>query len=153
MTGWVRPTGSERGSVGVSSFFAVIILILLLGVGIAGMRVMIGQGDLSAASRAGARAAAIEHDHGDAMVAAARAVDGEIARAGLACESHAMTFDTPVGDFVPGGIVTITVTCETSFDGLYAPWAGGPKTLTATSSEPIDCLLGGADDEVDQCFP
>lgn len=146
----------ERGSAGISTFFAVIIMILLLGVGIAGMRVLTGQGDVTAASRAAARAAAIEHVYGDAVAAANQVADDEIARSGLACESHSTTVDTGAGDFVPGGIVTVTVTCEVSFDGLFTPWSGaGGRSLQGTSSEPIDCLRGGGDDEVVDCggFP
>ncbi len=146
----------DRGSAGISTFFAVMTMILLLGVGIAGMRVLTGQGDVTAASRAAARAAAIEHDYGDAVAAADLVAGEEIARAGLACEGHATTVETSSGDFIPGGIVTVTVTCEVSFAGLFTPWSGsGGRSLSGTSSEPIDCLRGGADDEVADCggFP
>lgn len=136
----------ERGSAGISTFFAVIIMIMLLGVGVGGIRTMTGQGDVTAASRAAARAAAIEHDYGDAAAAADQVAAVEIDRAGLACQSHSTSLDTPASDFVPGGIVTVTVTCTVSFEGLYAPWSSGLKTLTGTSSEPIDCLRGGASD-------
>lgn len=147
--------GDDRGSVGISTFFAVIIMILLLGVGVGGMRVLTGQGDVTAASRAAARAAAIEHDYGRASTVADQVAADEIERAGLACRSHSTTIETGAGDFVPGGIVTVTVTCEVSFQGLFAPWSTGPKQLSGTSSEPIDCLRGGADDEVSECggFP
>ena len=143
-----RSLRDERGSAGISTFFAVIIMIMLLGVGVGGMRTMTGQGDVTAASRAAARAAAIEHDYGAAAAAADLVATAEIDRADLACQSHTTSLDTPPGDFVPGGIVTVTVTCTVSFEGLYAPWSSGLKTLTGTSSEPIDCLRGGAPDVV-----
>ncbi len=147
--------GDDRGSAGISTFFAVIIMIMLLGVGIGGMRVLIGQGDVTAASRAAARAASIEHDYGAATAVAQQVATEEIARAGLACQSHSTTVETGAGDFIPGGIVTVTVTCDVSYEGLFAPWSSGPKELTGTSSEPIDCLRGGAPDEVVECggFP
>ena len=157
--GSARPRGGltdDRGSVGISTFFAVMTMILLLGLGIAGMRILTGQGDVTAASRAAARAAAIEHDYGNAVTAANQAADDEIARAGLACEGHATTVETGAGDFIPGCIVTVTVTCDVSYAGLFTPWSGaGGRSLTGTSSDPIDCLRGGADDEVASCdgFP
>ena len=44
----------DRGSAGISSFFAVMILLTLLSLGVAGMRTFIAMGDVSAATRAGA---------------------------------------------------------------------------------------------------
>jgi Flp pilus assembly protein TadG len=144
---WDR-AAADDGSAGISTFFAVIVMIMLLGVGIGGMRTMIGQGDVTAAARAGARAAAIEHRHGDAVAAAEQVVNDEIARSGLACATHSTSVDTPAADFQPGGIVTVTVSCSVEFTGLFAPWSTGPKVLTGTSAEPIDCIRGGANDEV-----
>ncbi len=140
--------GDDRGSAGISTFFAVIIMIMLLGVGIGGMRTMIGQGNVTAASRAAARAAAIEHEYADAAAVADRVAADEIARSDLACASHTTSLDTGPADFVPGGIVTVTVTCSVEFTGLFAPWSSGPKELSGTSAEPIDCIRGGADDVV-----
>jgi Flp pilus assembly protein TadG len=148
LTAFRDRVAEDRGSAGISTFFAVIVMIMLLGVGIGGMRTMIGQGDVTAAARAGARAASIEHKYGDAVAAADRVVNDEIARSGLACTSHSTSVDTPAGDFVPGGIVTVTVSCDVEFTGLFAPWSTGPKVLTGTSAEPIDCIRGGADDQV-----
>ncbi|MEM7340478.1 MAG: hypothetical protein AAF467_17610 [Actinomycetota bacterium] len=133
----------ETGSAGISSYFAVITMLLLLGLGVAGMRVFTGFGDVSAAARAGARAAAIEHDHAAAASSVQAVVADELARTGAACTNATATLDTPAGDFGPGQVATVTVTCDVSFVGLFVPWATiAEKQITATGVEPIDCLRG-----------
>jgi Flp pilus assembly protein TadG len=70
----------DTGSAGMSTFVVVMTFIMLLGLGVAGMRTFIGASDLQAAGQAGARAAALEHDLGDATAAAQQVVDDELAR-------------------------------------------------------------------------
>lgn len=145
-----RRIADDEGSIGISSYFAVMTLLLLLGLGIAGMRTFIGQADVSAASRAAARAAAIEHSYADAVTAANNVVTTELASTGLACTNTSVSVDTSASDFGPGGLVEVTVDCTVSFVGLFVPWStAGEKALTATGTEPIDCLRGDWDQEVE----
>lgn len=144
-----RPTVPERrwpddrGSVGISSYFTIIAFLLLLGVGVAGMRTFIGQGDVSAAAHAAARAAALKHNFGAASSAAQSVANAELERTGMACVGSTVSITSSSSDFEPGGRVEVTVTCTVSYSGLFVPWSStGSRVLKAQAVEPIDCLRG-----------
>ncbi len=148
-----RRLADESGSAGISTFVVVMTVIALLGLGVGGMRTFIGASDLKAASRAAARAAALEHDLGSAQSVADVVVRSELTDAGQACENPAVNTDPGPGGFEPGGSVVVQLSCDVSYRGLFTPWSQGRKRITVTSTEPIDCLRGGGSRVVDDnCY-
>lgn len=148
-----RRLADDSGSAGISTFVVVMTVIALLGLGVGGMRTFIGASDLKAASRAAARAAALEHDLGAARNVADAVVRSELTDAGQACENPAVNTDPGPGGFEPGGSVVVQLSCDVSYRGLFTPWSQGRKRITVTSTEPIDCLRGGGSRVVDDnCY-
>jgi hypothetical protein len=94
------------------------------------------QGDVESAARAAVQAAVVQSDPADAQAQAAEAVTSTLAGAGLTCPSPQVTTDTQ--NFVPGGLVSVTVTCVTSLADVTVPGVPGSKTLSATSTAHID---------------
>jgi Flp pilus assembly protein TadG len=90
------------------------------------------RGDIEAASRDAVRAASLETNE---SAARAIAVDTAIAalQDGSSCQTAALS-----GEFVAGGMITVTLTCSVSYDGLGLIGLPGSKTLTVSSSAPID---------------
>lgn len=133
----------DRGSAGVEGAFAAA---ALLGVGlfmIGALRVTTAVGDVGAAARAGARAAATVRD-GDGLAAARSVVARSLADRGRAC------VDEPAVQLIEGeGVVTVTVACVVALDdvglGGFAPagGAGAPRTVSASATEMVDRIRGG----------
>ncbi|NEA31505.1 pilus assembly protein [Streptomyces sp. SID13031] len=99
---------------------------------VAGGRYVAVRGDIEAASRDAVRAASLERDVGTAQAAA---VDTAIA----ALQHPDQCQDPELsGNFVSGGMITVTLTCEVSYDGLGLIGLPGTKRITISSSAPID---------------
>ena len=133
----------DEGSAGYSTLIVVMTFFALLGLGVAGMRVFTGAGDLQAAAQSAARAAALEHTLGDAQTAAQTVAMAELARANEACESPTIQVSPGPGGFEPGGTVRIDMACTVSYQGLYVPFMGSSRAVSVSATEPIDCLRGG----------
>jgi hypothetical protein len=78
----------------------------------------------------------VQSDPADAQAQAAAAVTSTLAGAGLTCPSPQVT--TKTQNFVPGGLVSVTVTCVTTLADVTVPGLPGSKTLSATSTAHID---------------
>ena len=110
----------------------LLVVVLMIGLG----RIDSAQGDVESAARAAVQAAVVQSDPADAQAQATAAVTSTQAGAGLTCPSPQVTTDTQ--NFVPGGSVSVTVTCVTSLAGVTVPGLPGSKTLSATSTAHID---------------
>jgi len=110
----------------------LLVVVLMIGLG----RIDSAQGDVESAARAAVQAAVVQSDPADAQAQAAAAVTSTLAGAGFTCPSPQITTDTQ--NFVPGGSVSVTVTCVTSLAGVTVPGLPGSKTLSATSTAHID---------------
>ena len=110
----------------------LLIIVLMIALG----RVDSAQGDVESAARAAVQAAVVQSDPAAAQAQAAAAVTSTLAGAGLTCPSPQVTTDTQ--NFVPGGSVSVTVTCITSLADVTVPGVPGSKTLSATSTAHID---------------
>ena len=122
----------DRGSMAVEVVLMAPVMMAFIVLVVAGGRYVGVRGDIEAAARDAVRAASME-DNADA----GEAVANEIAAASLQhldrCQPAALG-----GQFAPGGTITVTVTCDVSYDGLGLIGLPGAATLTATSSAPID---------------
>lgn len=110
----------------------LLVIVLMISLG----RVDSAQGDVESAARAAVQAAVVQSDPADAQAQATAAATSTLAGAGLTCPSPQVTTDTQ--NFVPGGSVSVTVTCVTSLADVTVPGLPGSKTLSATSTAHID---------------
>jgi Flp pilus assembly protein TadG len=99
---------------------------------VAGGRYVSVRGDIEAASRDAVRAATLERTWSAAEAAAVDIAAASLQDAG-ACQGVTLG-----GDFVSGGMLTVTISCEVSYDGLGLIGLPGSKTVTISSSAPID---------------
>ncbi|GAA2843697.1 TadE family protein [Kribbella solani] len=122
----------DRGSMAVELVILAPVMMAFIVLVVACGRYVAVRGDIEAASRDAARAASLERSRD----AAERAADG-VAAAALEhperCQAVELT-----GDFVAGGTITATVTCDVSYEGLGLIGIPGSKRLTASSSAPLD---------------
>ncbi|MDX6744536.1 TadE/TadG family type IV pilus assembly protein [Actinocorallia sp. A-T 12471] len=113
-----------------------VLIILFLFLVLVGRLVNV-QSQLDGAARDGARAASVARDEGAAQAFAVQAVDDSIAGTSF-CVGGAAQTDVDLGEWGPGGQVTVTVTCTTDLTGLaLVPFAGDP-VKTGSASAPID---------------
>lgn len=99
---------------------------------VAGGRYVAVRGDIEAASRDAVRAASLERTAGAAAATAVDTANAALQDTGQ-CQNAQLG-----GNFVSGGTITVTLTCEVSYDGLGLIGLPGSKTVTITSAAPID---------------
>jgi Flp pilus assembly protein TadG len=99
---------------------------------VAGGRYVAVRGDVEAASRDAVRAASLERTEAAARATAVDTADAALQDVGR-CQNAALS-----GNFVSGGTITVTISCEVSYDGLGLIGLPGSKTVTISSSAPID---------------
>jgi Flp pilus assembly protein TadG len=95
------------------------------------------RGDIAAASRDAARAASLAQTFPEAVTAATDTAKATLTDQQITCGS----LDVDVGDtstFVPGGEVTVTITCSVSLRDVALPGIPGTTAVSATSVEVLD---------------
>jgi Flp pilus assembly protein TadG len=130
----------ERGSAGVEAAVAVTSLLLAGFFIIGGLRIVGSGGDVSAAARAGARAAAAAPDLGAANRAASKVAVEVLAERGVACRDVAVSVD---GDLEPGGVVAVAVSCTVSLADVVLAGFPGSRTFSGRAVEQVDVIRGG----------
>ena len=131
---------NDRGSAAVEAAFAVVAL-LLVGLFIVGaLRVVGSRGDVDAAARSAARAAAAEYDPTAASTAAWGVASSVLADRGVACQRFYVVVG---GDLNAGGIVTVDVTCTVSLADVVLAGFPGSRTVTGRGIEQVDVVRGG----------
>ena len=131
---------SDRGTLSVefsiaATVFFVGFLVLVVFAGRAGQ----ASNDVRSAAHEAARAASLAGDSGQAAAAAQATATANLTSAGLTCvNGSAVSVDT--SDFVPGGWVTVTVTCTTPFSDLAVLNIPGSRVYSSTATEVIDVL-------------
>lgn len=128
----------DEGSVAAEVAIAIPVLVaMLLLVGVLLARGVDARLRLDDAARQAARAASLTRDPAAATLAAQQATTAALTHAGVDCDAPSVAVDTT--GFVPGGIVTVTVSCRLDLSYAAALLAtGDQRTLTATASSPID---------------
>ena len=138
-----RRARGERGDSGPLEMVILLPAVLLLfGLVVAFGRTTTADTDVEHAARVGARAAASAQTSGGGSALAQAVVADSLRRAGLACASGPSV--AVGGPWVPGGRVTVTVSCTTSLADVTKFGIPGARTLTATATEVIDRTRGGA---------
>lgn len=131
-------TTRDRGSAGVEVAMSVTALLLVAFFTIGALRVTNTGGDVKAAARAGARAAATARTPAGGQAAAETVVASALADRGVACQGGPGV--GVVRD--AAGVATVTVTCVVALDDVSAAGFTATKTLTATAVERVDPLRG-----------
>ncbi len=130
----------DRGSAGVEAALAVIALLAVGYFIIGALRIVGTGGDAKAAAHAAARAAAAEYDAGSAEQAAAAVASEVLGERGVACKDLSVSVG---GDFSPGGIVTVDVSCTVNLADVALAGFPGKRTVTGRGVEQIDVVRGG----------
>ncbi|MQA95985.1 MAG: pilus assembly protein [Streptosporangiales bacterium] len=137
----VRGGAADRGmsAVEVAILAPVIVLFLLFLVGLG--RLVEARGQVDAAARDAARAATVQRDAGSALQAAERvaATDLSVPRGDGDrgwCDGQPSVSMT--GDYAPGGVISVEVSCSVRLDGLG--WIGFDprRTISAEASASLD---------------
>jgi len=139
---WRRLTATrDQGSSTVELTVATPLLVgLLLFVVLCG-RLVEAQLDLDAAARSGARAASLARTVPAATADAEQAAMDTLAAHGVTCAQPSITVET--GGLQPGGAVTVTVSCVVPLADLALIGVPGTRTVSATSTSPVDRWRGG----------
>lgn len=135
-----HPWRSERGSVATEiTLVAPALMVLLVFIAVLIHRGVDARLRVEDAAHQAARAATLERTAPAAVHAARSTAARALAQAGVTCES--LEVDTAAHGLVPGGTVTVTVSC--SVDLADAVLAGlGRTRLSVTASEPVDQWRG-----------
>lgn len=118
------------------------LLMLFLFLIVAAGRLVLARLEVESAAQQAARAASLARDPSAAAVAAAGAAQAALASQHITCDPLSASPD--IGDFAPGGQVTVRVSCTVSLAGLGLLHLGSAETLTSTFASPIDLYRGSA---------
>jgi Flp pilus assembly protein TadG len=136
---------ADRGSVTAEvALVTPLLIMLLVFVAVVIHRGVDARLRLDDAAHQAARAASIERTGPAAVTAARTTAETALASAGVVCAS--LGVDTATGGLVPGGAVTVTLSCSVDFGDAFILGVPGQKRLSATATEPIDSYRSiGAD--------
>ncbi len=136
----------DRGSAGVEAALAVTALLLVAWFTVGALRVTTTSGDVGAAARAAARAAATSRS-GDAVGVARSVVDQTLADRGVACAGQPgvdLTQGLLIGSGgAPVRTMTVTVTCTVSLGDVGLAGFDPSRAVSATATEMVDPVRGG----------
>lgn len=99
------------------------------------------EAQVRSAASASARAASLAQTAPAAQAAAAATAADDLAQAGVVCTDRQVTAD--VSGLGPGGQVTAEVACTMSLGELTGLGLPGARTVTASSTMPVDTYRGG----------
>lgn len=131
-----EPRSAEAGSLTVEAVVLVPVVVLFALVSLALGRVEMAKEQVVAAARAGVEAASVMPDPASAGAAASAAAVPAVFGRAHSCAK--LSVSTHTSDFVPGGAVSVTVSCRVSLADLLLPGLPGSTVITASESAPID---------------
>jgi Flp pilus assembly protein TadG len=107
---------------------------------IGGLRITNTSGDVQAAARAAARAAAGEYSPDAAASAASQVAAGALAERGMACADLGVDVQ---GDLSAGSVVVVTVSCTVELGDVVLAGFPGATTVNGEAVEYVDVARGG----------
>lgn len=131
---------SDDGSYTVELVLWTPVIALLIVLIVAAGRIVAAGSDATGASRDAARAASLQTNMTAAKAAARQAALDSFGRQGDRCKKLTVNVS---GSVTPGGLVTVSVACTASLSDLAIPGAPGSRTLSATSTVPIETTRSG----------
>ena len=135
-----RRAGCDDGLYTVELVLWTPVLLLLVMLAVAAGRIVSAGNQAVEASRDAARAASLTFSLPQANIAARTAARDALDRAGITCSALDVQLS---GGVRPGGLVTVKVSCTADLSDIAFPGAPGSKTLTGTSSAPIETTRSG----------
>lgn len=146
MTTWRtgRCNAGERGSVTLELAVLAPVLLIFLGLIVAGGRVQLAGGSVETAAADAARQASIARTPAAAQAAALASARATLAAEGLSCSPLSVSVDT-AGFAAPLGqpaAVRAEVACTVSLADLLVPGVPGSHRMTATATSVIDPYRG-----------
>jgi len=131
---------NDDGSYTVELVLWTPVIALLIVLIVAAGRIVAAGSDATGASRDAARAASFQTNMTAAKAAARQAALDSFGRQGDRCQKLSVNVS---GSVAPGGLVTVAVSCTASLSDLAIPGAPGSRTLSATSTVPIETTRSG----------
>jgi Flp pilus assembly protein TadG len=133
-----EPQLRDRGTGGVEVAFSVTALLLVAFFIIGALRVTNSGGDVQAAARAGARAAAVARTAGEGQSMAYSVVQSALSDRGVACNGGPR-----VSASRGGGLATVSVTCVVALGDVSPAGFKRTRSVSASASERVDPIRGG----------
>ena len=130
----------QRGSAVLEMVILAPVLLLILGLGVAGARVVLAHQEADSVAGQAARAASIARDPTQAIAAAQDTATAALAQSGLSCSPMAVSVDT--SGFRAGGSVAVTITCTVQLGSLMPASLVGARTISGRATAPIDTYRG-----------
>ena len=118
------------------------ILVGFFSLMVAGGRIVNQENKVRSAAHAAARAASLRGTFSDAVAEAEAVASDNLDEAGLVCTEQAITVTSGAGDFVPGGFVTVEVSCTAQVAGVLDL---SDNVYTYPATEVIDEYRGNRD--------
>ena len=139
-TGRGRRTGGDRGSAAAELVLITPLLMLVLLLIVAAGRLVDARLQVDSAAMQAARAASLARDPATAATDATATAQAALASEHITCSPLAISPDT--AGFIPGGQVSVQVSCTVSLSGLSLLHVPGAETLTSQFTSPIDTWRG-----------
>lgn len=135
-----RGRRGEAGSVSAELAVLTPLMILLLLFVVAAGRLADARAEVDAAAHAAARAASLQRTPGAAVRAAEAVARDTLADRGPSCAAVSVQVDT--GRFIPGGSVSVVVSCRVSTEDLTGLALPGAATVSSRGTSPVDSWRG-----------
>ncbi|MFV0406704.1 MAG: TadE/TadG family type IV pilus assembly protein [Propioniciclava sp.] len=133
---------AQRGSVTVEFTVMVPVLLLLIGLVVAGGRMAHAQRTVHQLSDSAARAASLARTPAQAQADADLVIHGDAQGAKLTCTGGGPSSSVDVSGFAQGlgtpAVVTVEVQCQVALSDLLLPVLPGVWSVTASASSPLD---------------
>jgi Flp pilus assembly protein TadG len=133
MAWWCTDAGSVAAEVTLLTPFLIMLLVFIAVVIHRGVDARLRMDD---AAHQAARAASIQRTRPAASTAAQSTAASALATAGVVCRS--LSVDTATTSLVPGGVVTVTISCSVDLSDALLLGVSLSKRLSATAREPVD---------------
>lgn len=137
-----RNRRDQRGAVTIEFVMLLPVLMVLIGVVVAGARVWWARASVQQLAASAARQASISRTAAEAHASATALVHNDAVHSGLRCVSGWPTLSLGTGGFgVPVGQpaeVSATVTCEVPLSDVLLPFVGGSMTVEARAVSTLD---------------
>ncbi|MBV9163762.1 MAG: pilus assembly protein [Pseudonocardiales bacterium] len=132
----------DRGSVAAEiTVVAPVLIMLLVLVAVVIHRGVDARIRLDDAAHQAARAASLQRSAPAAVTAARSTAQNALSSAEVVCRSVGV--NTVTAGLVPGGTVTVTLSCLVDFGDAMLLGVPGQRVLSATASEPVDTWRSG----------
>jgi Flp pilus assembly protein TadG len=140
----VRRRPGERGAAAAELALVVPVLVLIIGVLVAGGRLWLARQAVTDAAAGAARAASLARNPAEARASATAVVVSNTRTYGLSCQGLEVDVDT--GGFARAAGTTATVevavACTVGLSDVVVPGLPGSSRITATGSAPLDTYRG-----------